>query len=169
MLAEPFSSWIHATSTAPEDLNEDGRKPSASSDASRFSEDRRLTVFRRNLRRSCTTNPCWKDINVGVIFRDVYHNVLYSCMVVSKCHVQRSYLFSCAVIECPVLTNPLDGVVIVNDNIPGETASYDCDPGLGLMGNTRRQCTQVGVWTGAEPTCEGTYIPIHLRLLVYRT
>jgi len=66
----------------------------------------------------------------------------------------------CVLIECPVLTDPLNGIVILNDNIPGETASYDCNPGYGLMGNTRRQCRIDGIWTGVEPTCEEVFCPV---------
>lgn len=65
--------------------------------------------------------------------------------------------FSCAVIECPILQNPTDGRVIFNDYIPGQLASYECDRGFGLRGNARRQCTQTGMWTGSDPTCESMH------------
>ena len=78
----------------------------------------------------------------------------------------KGHICSPAVIECPILTDPLNGIVILNDNIPGETASYDCNPGYGLMGNTRRQCRIDGIWTGVEPTCEGMLMSTHLGLLI---
>jgi len=78
----------------------------------------------------------------------------------------KGHICSPAVIECPILTDPLNGIVILNDNIPGETASYDCNPGYGLMGNTRRQCRIDGIWTGVEPTCEGMLMSTHLDLLI---
>ena len=53
-------------------------------------------------------------------------------------------LFPCQV--CPSLNSPLNGVVSV-------TATYTCDPGYRLLGNSRRTYSN-GIWSGSEPSCD---------------
>ena len=62
-------------------------------------------------------------------------------------------------VDCPVLANPANGLVTVNDetNIEGTTATYSCINGFDLTGNEMRTCQNVGgtgVWSGSDPTCE---------------
>lgn len=60
-----------------------------------------------------------------------------------------------SVIECPLLSNPSNGVVILSDTLP-PTANYTCDIGHDLNTGAEffiRTCMQNEVWTGSEPTC----------------
>ena len=39
----------------------------------------------------------------------------------------------------------------------GETATYSCDPGYNLTGDSTRTCQATGMWSGREPTCQGVF------------
>ena len=55
------------------------------------------------------------------------------------------------VIQCPSLSNPLNGVVQVNNR----EAVYTCSEGYRMVGVERRLCQLGGVWSGQPPTCDG--------------
>lgn len=65
-----------------------------------------------------------------------------------------SYII-CAETTCPDLPDPVDGIVDIQDNTPGGSAIYLCDPGLSLIGSSRRICNVDGTWSGEPPTCIG--------------
>ena len=70
-------------------------------------------------------------------------------------HVRDASFFSTAE-DCGALPDPSDGQV--NDTagtIFGQTATYSCNAGYNLMGNSTRTCQATGVWSGSAPTCEG--------------
>ena len=58
---------------------------------------------------------------------------------------------------CPLLSID-DGEVTYSDDsrIEGTVATYDCNVGFEISGNTMRTCQENGSWDGSEPTCEGT-------------
>ena len=65
-------------------------------------------------------------------------------------------------ILCPELTVPVNGTITVRSTSQlqlgvGTTATYSCDPGYGLVGETTRTCEDTnggtGVWSGDDPTC----------------
>ncbi len=64
-------------------------------------------------------------------------------------------LYFHAVITCPPLTDPTNGQVTVTSRVFGSIATYDCDSGFILVGETSRTCLETGQWSGAEPQCEG--------------
>ena len=57
--------------------------------------------------------------------------------------------------ECPELTAPVGGSVIITGFTPGNVAIYSCDDGLQLSGDTLRTCLPTGEWTGDDPICIG--------------
>ena len=62
-------------------------------------------------------------------------------------------LFSLAV-ECGTLTNPANGRVDTPQGTTFEhTATYRCNSGYSLVGNTTRTCQANGLWSGSSPTC----------------
>ena len=65
-----------------------------------------------------------------------------------------------AVLECPSLENPPNGMVAVMDNVPGSVAMYICDSGYMLSAQGDRTCERVGErdtqWGGVPPTCTRT-------------
>ena len=57
--------------------------------------------------------------------------------------------------SCEVLTDPTGGTVSVNDTsrIPGALATYTCNAGYLLSGESERNCQESGMWSGAVPIC----------------
>ena len=65
--------------------------------------------------------------------------------------------------DCGTLTNPANSQVSYTGRTTfGQTATYSCNAGYNLVGNSTRTCD--GVWSGSEPTCQG----VLLSLIVYR-
>ncbi|XP_064386164.1 uncharacterized protein LOC135334777 [Halichondria panicea] len=62
---------------------------------------------------------------------------------------------------CPDLTKPANGMISYNMGTaslrPVDTvATYTCDPGYTLNGDTTNTCRSDGVWSGSAPTCGAT-------------
>ena len=57
--------------------------------------------------------------------------------------------------DCGTLTNQANGQV---SHTAGTTfrqaATYSCNTGYNLMGDSTRMCQATGVWSGNEPTCQ---------------
>ncbi len=61
------------------------------------------------------------------------------------------------VIECNRLQDVLNGRVLLSGTTVGSTATYNCDKGFVLIGDSTRVCQRGGDWSGKEPFCEGSY------------
>ena len=57
-------------------------------------------------------------------------------------------------IECPVLENPPNGMVVVSVRTVGSIAEYTCLSEFTLIGVTMRECQLDEQWSDQEPTCE---------------
>ena len=55
--------------------------------------------------------------------------------------------------ECPQLQNPANGQVSVSGTTVGSTATYTCNSGFVIEGESTRQCLGSGQWSGQAPTC----------------
>ena len=61
------------------------------------------------------------------------------------------------VVDCGTLTNPANGQVSHTAGTTfGQTATYSCNTGYNLMGNSIRTCQATGVWSGSASSCQGT-------------
>ena len=61
--------------------------------------------------------------------------------------------------ECGALTNPTNGQVShPNRTTEGQTATYSCNTGYNLEGDSIRTCQATGVWSGSEPTCQSKHM-----------
>ena len=67
----------------------------------------------------------------------------------------KKYSLICYVVDCGALPNPLNGMVIFTITTVLSTASYSCDTGYTLFGNSTRTCQTDGTWSGSSPTCDG--------------
>ena len=57
---------------------------------------------------------------------------------------------------CSDLTDPANGQVNHNDGTTfGHTATYSCNTGYNLVGDSIRTCQATGNWSGSAPTCQG--------------
>ena len=58
--------------------------------------------------------------------------------------------------DCSTLTDPADGQVSYTAGTTfGQTATYSCDTGYTLVGDSNQTCRATGVWSGCAPTCQG--------------
>ena len=65
-------------------------------------------------------------------------------------------IFLLTVVDCGTLTDPANGQVSHTAGTTfGETATYSCDPGYNLVGDSNHTCRATGVWSGCAPTCQG--------------
>ena len=65
------------------------------------------------------------------------------------------FLLSTAV-DCGNLTDPANGQVSHPAGTTfGQTATYSCNTGYNLVGDSTRTCQATGEWSGSEPTCQG--------------
>ena len=64
--------------------------------------------------------------------------------------------FFTSAVDCGTLNNPANGQVSYTGRTTfGQTATYSCDAGYNLVGNSIRTCQATGVWSGSAPTCQG--------------
>ena len=48
---------------------------------------------------------------------------------------------------------PANGTVVVIGNTRGDMATYSCNAGFELVGNSTRVCGDDGEWSGEAPMC----------------
>ena len=59
-------------------------------------------------------------------------------------------------VDCGNLTDPANGSVTRTSGTTfGQTATYSCNTGYNLVGNSIRTCQATGNWSGGAPTCQG--------------
>ena len=62
-------------------------------------------------------------------------------------------------VNCGNLTDPVNGQVNHTAGTQFEhNATYSCNTGYNLVGNSTRTCQASREWHGSAPTCEGMYI-----------
>ena len=75
-------------------------------------------------------------------------------MVSSGCVIH--VILILAVVDCGSLTDPASGQVdLTSGTTLGQTATYSCNTGYNLVGDSTRTCQATGQWSGSAPTCEG--------------
>ena len=79
------------------------------------------------------------------------------------------YVFSLlTAVDCGNLTDPANGQVIHPGGTTfGQTATYSCNTGFNLVGNSTRMCQADGMWTASTPTCERMLLLISINYQVY--
>ena len=64
------------------------------------------------------------------------------------------FIFHSTVVNCSTLADPDNGQVNQTTGTTfGQTATYSCDAGYNLEGDTTRMCQATGMWSRSEPTC----------------
>ena len=63
------------------------------------------------------------------------------------------------VVVCGNLTDPANGQVDhTAGTTMGQTATYSCNTGYNLVGDSTRTCQATGNLSGNAPTCQGMYV-----------
>ena len=68
-------------------------------------------------------------------------------------YVHNVFLLSTAV-DCDTLSDPANGQVSTTGTTFGETATYSCNTGYDLVGDSTRTCGAAGNWSGSAPICQ---------------
>ena len=67
--------------------------------------------------------------------------------------------FFLAVVDCGNMTAPANGQVDHTAGTTfGQTATYSCNTGYNLVGDSTRMCQAEEDWSGSAPTCEGVLL-----------
>ena len=64
------------------------------------------------------------------------------------------FIYNVAV-QCNALSDPDNGAVNTTGTKVGDSATYSCDSGYELRGNTTVTCHLNGDWSESPPICEG--------------
>ena len=79
-----------------------------------------------------------------------------NCMPSSRCINLHVIFLILTVVDCGNLTDPANGSVTnTSGTALGQTATYSCNTGHNLEGNSTRTCQASGEWSGSAPTCQG--------------
>ena len=81
-------------------------------------------------------------------------------MTVSPLLSVLSFLLS-SVVDCGSLSHPTNGLVMFSMSTFGAMATYMCDEGFNLIGNSTQLCLANGSWEGTVPTCQSKIYCIH--------
>ena len=74
----------------------------------------------------------------------------------SRCTSLHVIFIILIVVDCGSLTDPANGSVTHTAGTTfGQTATYSCNTGYNLVGDSTRTCQATGVWSGTAPTCQG--------------
>jgi len=60
----------------------------------------------------------------------------------------------CLLGDCGPLVSPENGTVSASSTTVGSTATYACDTGYRLVGDSSRSCRADGSWSGSAPSCD---------------
>lgn len=72
--------------------------------------------------------------------------------------LSRVFLQPLAEIACGPLNSPASGNVVVSGSGVGAQATYSCEDGYTLQGDSIRDCMEPGPeWSGNEPSCQSEF------------
>lgn len=75
------------------------------------------------------------------------------CSIVCACSCALSLKHITAAFQCPELFDVPNGEVELSGRTPGSTATYTCNFGFVLQGDSQRVCMENETWSGQPPTC----------------
>ena len=94
--------------------------------------------------RTCLTSGSWSGVEPACIGNSFHTQEIDNL---------RQLFF--AVVNCDGLTDPENGTVTLPGTTFNSTATYSCNDGYNLVGDTTRTCLASGSWSDTAPTCTG--------------
>ena len=89
-------------------------------------------------------------------------------MTSSRCISLHVIFIILIVVDCGSLTDPANGQVdLTSGTTFGQTATYTCNTGYNLVGDSTRTCQATGQWSGSAPTCQGLLLKADLILYIH--
>ena len=75
--------------------------------------------------------------------------------------------FFLAAVDCGSLTDPANGQVDhTSGTTLGQTATYSCNTGYNVVGDSSRTCQAEVIWSGSAPTCQGMLLKGELSTFI---
>ena len=109
--------------------------------------------------RTCGANGNWSGSEPTCERMLLLNNLPYK-------YAHNVFLLSTAV-DCNALSDPSNGQVSHTAGTTfGQTATYSCNTGYNLVGDSTRTCEAAGEWSGSEPTCQRTFLYLLTLLFV---
>ena len=72
------------------------------------------------------------------------------------------------VVDCRSLNDPANGSVTYTSGTTfGQTATYSCETGYNLVGDSTRTCQATGNWSGSAPACQGMLVKDYFHMCIY--
>ena len=115
-------------------------------------------------------------------YNPIYYHLLATCLhhlficttdLRYQYQVTLTYCISpVTAIDCGTLPHPANGRVSHTTGTTfGQAATYSCDRGYNLVGDSTHRCQATGVWSGSAPTCQCMYVDIEyyksLKMVIY--
>ena len=79
-------------------------------------------------------------------------------MTTSRCRNLYYVFLILTAVDCGSLPDPANGSVNHTAGTFGQTATYSCNTGYNLVGDSTRTCQATGNWSGSAPTCQGVLL-----------
>ena len=81
------------------------------------------------------------------------------CNAIMTCSRCNNLHLILTAVDCGNLTDPANGSVNHTAGTSlGQTATYSCNTGYNLVGDSTRTCQATGNWSGSAPTCQGVLL-----------
>jgi len=100
--------------------------------------------------------PCACIPRQCLALEHIWAAISHSIHCASNIYVHYVHVFFLTVVDCGTLTDPANGLVSHTAGTTfGQIATYSCDTGYNLVGDSNHTCRATGVWSGCAPTCQG--------------
>ena len=95
----------------------------------------------------------------GPVETELTELMAMTCNAIMTCSRFNNLHLILTAVDCGNLTDPGNGSVNHTAGTGlGQTATYSCNTGYNLVGDSTRTCQATGNWSGSAPTCQGVLL-----------